>query len=177
MATKSNILILPGFNQKNIEWAQGVSQKLAGQFKTEVYKWRHWRTNNESDFSAEDEAEAIATKLTQSSTSKTTIIAKSIGTLVAALLIRDLGESIDKIILCGVPLNDIPENEWNKYSSLKTFKKGEGICFQNNDDSHGNYAQVSNFLKTINLDIPVIEKPGSNHDYQYFDDFKNFLLN
>ena len=127
--------------------------------------------------------------------SEVNIIAKSIGTLATTAIIKetiakkaseffesanleevsDDAMKLSKIILCGIPLNDMNEDEkWN-YKILSDYPSEKIIVFQNSEDEHGTFEEVRRFLSEINPNIKVIEKPGSTHNYPYYSEFLEFL--
>ena len=106
---------------------------------------------------------------------KVNIIAKSIGSYVLMLLIPKIKNHIEKIILCGIPINDLDEDDQEKYRVLSDVDAQGVICFQNKDDSHGSYDQIKDFLSGINSDIEVVSKPTATHEYPYSSDFIEFL--
>ncbi|HSX48856.1 MAG TPA: hypothetical protein VLE44_01200 [Candidatus Saccharimonadales bacterium] len=158
-------IVLPGYSLKNKDWAYEVRNKLQGD--VEVAEWAHWSDENEK-WNPQKEAERIASKVGEETVN---IIAKSLGTLVACFLIPNI--KVNKIIFCGIPLNDMGENDYSQYKILS--KLENIIIFQNDNDAHGNFLQVKEFVGKINSGIKIIEKIGDTHDYPYYEDFKKFL--
>src|SRR5258706_3478 len=103
--------VLPGFSLKNKEWAEEVKAKLPPNLNPQVIYWKHWQTENNNDFNQEDEAKKIVELVEQD---QLTIIAKSIGTYITSLVIPQLFDQIEKLILCGIPLNDMKPEEQNR---------------------------------------------------------------
>jgi hypothetical protein len=169
-----NVLILPGFSAKNIDWAEQVAHNFLPQFEAKIHQWKHWRTGDKSDFSVKNEVEEIITQTAEYMATEISVLAKSIGTFVLAQVLQQSPHLFAKIILCGIPLNDLEKEEWNVYESFK-YIDSRTICFQNDQDPHGDFAQVSNFFKEKNIQIPVVKKLADNHDYCYSDEFKSFL--
>ena len=56
----------------------------------------------------------------------------------------------NKIILCGIPINDFESGDAEFYEVLSKLKSGKVICIQNNDDPHGNLDQIRKLLNSIN---------------------------
>lgn len=159
-------LVLPGYSIKNKDWAYEVKDKLQG-FDVEVVEWLHW-SDEKNKFDPEKEAKRIASKVREETVN---IIAKSLGTLSSCYLIPNV--KVNKIIFCGIPLNDMDENDHAQYKILTKLKNI--IVFQNDKDTHGDYSQVKEFLGKINSQIKIIEKIGDTHEYPYYEDFKEFL--
>ena len=169
------IFILPGYSITNKVWAYEVKSKLMPDFDVQVFEWKHWTETNVV-FEVDKEVDRII-DFTKGE-DKLNIIAKSIGTLVTMKLFKDLKHKIGKIILCGVPLNDLEEEDFSAYKILDGIAHPENIvCFQNSEDPHGNYQQVFAFLDNINSKIKIIDKGSKTHDYPYYEDYFNFLRN
>ena len=160
-------IILPGYSHKNKEWAEEVAKNIPD---SEVYEWKHWSDLNVK-FSAKEEAENVRKIITAGDTS---IIAKSIGTLVAVMTLKNI--KVNKVVFCGVPVNDINDDEKYEYKILADFPAEKIIVFQNSEDEHGKFEEVRNFLSQINPLIKIVEKPGGTHDYPYYEGFKEFLI-
>jgi len=157
--------ILPGYSIKNKEWLEKTAEnvKLEGQIRP-VY-WDHWDDSSQK-FNAEEKADLI---VRHTKGDQLNIVAKSIGTLVAALIIEKVPDQINRVILCGIPVNDLKSEE------METIKKaihslGDKIMvLQNDADPHGTFDQVKDFGN-------VTSKPADNHEYLYSEDFQNFLI-
>jgi len=106
---------------------------------------------------------------------KINLISKSIGTLVAMLVLKKEAPKIAKIILCGLPINDIKRKDLEYYQILSKFPGRNILCFQNKNDPHGEYANTCKFLNTINTEILIKEGSRDDHEYPYFDAFTDFL--
>ncbi|MEK7497466.1 MAG: hypothetical protein AAB656_00935 [Patescibacteria group bacterium] len=161
-------IVLPGYSPSNKEWAEETAKNLPN---SQVHYWKHW--DEKTKFTQGIEANEIIKEVDGNTIN---ILAKSLGTYVLAILIAKKKVLINKIILCGIPLGDLRERDAEIYKSAFTnFDPEKVICFQNSDDLHGSYTKISEFLKNINPKIKIISKKASNHDYPYFEDFKNFL--
>lgn len=169
------IFILPGYSVSNKEWAYGVKTKLMPDFDVAVYEWKHW---TEAGKSLDIGIEVASIVDYSKNEDKIDIIAKSIGTLVLMKLLEVIKPKIRKVILCGIPLNDLKEEDFSAYKILENITHPENIiCFQNSEDPHGNYQQLFAFLDNINSRIKIIDKGGNTHEYPYYEDFFNFLKN
>jgi len=159
-------LVLPGYSLKNKDWAYEVKNRLQG-FDVEVVEWLHW--NDESiKFDPQSEAKRVANKIGDE---RVNIIAKSLGTLAACYLIPNI--KVDKIIFCGIPLNDMDQHDYLQYKILKNLKNI--IIFQNDKDKHGTFLEAKEFVGKINPEIKIIEKGSNTHDFPYYEDFQKFL--
>jgi len=164
--------ILPGYSSGNKDWADEVAKnlKLEGQIRP-IY-WDHWEDESQT-FKPKEKVDLI---IRHSKGESINIIAKSVGTLVAALVTKEIPDQIGKIILCGIPtVSD---------ERLKIFKEAFGnfssekiIVFQNKKDPLGSFNEVKEFMTRVNPKINVISKPRSDHHYPYYEEFELFLEN
>lgn len=166
--------ILPGFSAHNKDWAEDVAKNLnlPGGKDDQIRPifWDHW-TDPSKTLKPKGKARLIADLAPQR---KVNIIAKSVGTLVAAHVIRGIPDQINKLILCGIPtVSD---------ERLKIFKEAfagippeKVICFQNEGDPFAKAVAVSKFLAKVNPKIKVVATPRSDHNYPFFEDFNKFL--
>src|SRR3989344_758063 len=160
-------IILPGYSLKNKDWAEQVKQELGSE--TRVVYWPHWENpETKTDW------EQLASELAAKNTEEVNIVAKSVGTLVAMLLLRN-GVKIKKLVLCGVPVIDFQEGDEKLFDALKGFPSENILCIQNENDNHGSFAEVEKFLHSINPQIKIVSKPRDDHEYYYSEDFKQFL--
>lgn len=131
--------------------------------------WNHWE-DPEKSFRPREKADLIAR---HSKGEKLNIIAKSIGSLVASYIIEEIPGQINKVIICGIPLNDISDAEKQTIKkALESLNKEKLICFQNANDTHGNFTQVKKFLP---VGVKLVSEPRSDHHYPYYSEFNQFL--
>jgi predicted alpha/beta hydrolase family esterase len=164
-------IILPGFSIKNREWAEEIKKNLDVTFPTTVYYWKHWETNKTENDWINQEAQRVLINTQE----VVNIIAKSIGTVVAMVVLKLKPDSVNKIILCGVPIRDFLKGDEKYYEILTGFPSEKFICFQNKEDKHGSYKEVKKFLLSINQKLDIVSKPRSDHEYPYAKDFMDFL--
>lgn len=156
--------ILPGYSAKNKDWVDDVSKNLnIGGDLRPIY-WDHWQDESQK-FKPEEKARLLGDLAPGMVVN---IVAKSVGTLVAAYMIEAIPEQIKKVVFCGIPITDLSNDEIELIKKVVRLCGDKIICFQNENDPHGSFAQVKEFTKAI-------LKPGSNHEYPYYEDFSNFL--
>ena len=166
-------IILPGYSASNREWLQETAGKINMEGEIMPIYWDHWIDTGKK-FDPKEKAQLIGGV---TGMSLVDIIAKSIGTLVAAYMIQENPEKINKVILNGICLNDLNEDDKEIIkAALKLISPGNIICYQNEEDPHGNFDQAKNFLSGIDTEIKVVFKSGDDHEYPYFEDFHDFLL-
>lgn len=157
-------LILPGYSASNKEWVDETAKSLKVEGTIRPFYWMHW-TDENSKFDVQEKAELIAKHLRGE---KANIIAKSIGTLVASLAIKTISDQINKVIFCGIPVNDISKEELEIIKSVAKSLGDKITIIQNSNDPHGTFVEVKDFGN-------VIEKDNDTHDYLYFEDFVNTM--
>ncbi len=176
-------IILPGYSLSNREWAEEVKRKLGEKNKAFVHEWKHWATGEQKDFSVEGEAKKILSEVGSGSVN---IIAKSIGTLVAATLLNKqslassagkIAPQINKLILCGIPSAFIKDNklEDESYFGLKKLSPDKVVVFQNEKDPLASFEKIKEMFSKIDPQIKVIEKDREDHDYPFYSDFEKIL--
>jgi pimeloyl-ACP methyl ester carboxylesterase len=159
--------ILPGYSLKNKEWLEECAMSLKVEGTIRPVFWEHWNDPDEK-FKPKEKASLIAR---HAKGDKVNIIAKSIGSLVAAYIIEQIPDQINKVIICGIPLTDLKEGE-DIIKVLETLDPAKIICFQNEFDPHGSFTEVRAFLPEK---IKVVSKERSDHHYPYYTEFNEFL--
>jgi predicted alpha/beta-hydrolase family hydrolase len=161
--------ILPGFSLKNKEWLEECAMSLKVEGTIRPIFWEHW-DDSEAKFDKKEKATLLSR---HSKGDKINIIAKSIGSLVASYIIEQVPHQINKVIICGIPINDIGESEKETIKkALESLGVEKLICFQNGGDPHGNFDQIRAFLPEK---IKVVSKERSDHHYPYYTEFNGFL--
>ena len=161
-------LFLPGFSTRNRDWMETTMHDLSDLKFIPIY-WDHWNTNAES-MNYEDQVNKIFDQLFE----PVNILAKSIGTVVASKLIN-IGVKTNKILLCGLPINPLPEAKPEIELALNKLDSKNVLIFQNEKDPVGSYSDVSSWITNIQKDLKVVSKPRDDHSYPYSEEFKRFL--
>lgn len=165
-------IILSGYSIHNKEWLEETAEKIGVGGEVRPIFWEHW-TDPASEFDAEEKAKLIDNV---AGMRVVDIIAKSIGTFVAGCIIQKSPEKIHKVVLCGICLNDLNDNEKEILkSALKLIPPENVVCFQNEEDPHGDFNQAKKFLSDVDSKIRAISKPRDDHEYFYIDEFREFL--
>ncbi|OGG06858.1 hypothetical protein A2872_00545 [Candidatus Gottesmanbacteria bacterium RIFCSPHIGHO2_01_FULL_42_12] len=161
------LLILPGYSPNNKSWAQEVQKRIGG----EAWSWRHWTQEKEENW-AERETARI---LEQIGRERVSFIAKSIGTAVAMKILAKIPSQVEKLILNGIPINDLYPEDVKLYNPLANFDARNIKIFQNESDPHGTFAQAEEFIGKINPEVKIISKSRNDHEYPYYQDFAYVL--
>lgn len=165
-------IILPGYSDKNKLWLETVASELKTENEVRTIYWNHW-TDFHKKFDPKDKAIDVVDVMLDDSAN---LIAKSVGTLVASYVILRAPEKIKKVIFCGLPLNDLTEDDKKIVQEALTKISPENIvCIQNDKDPHGDFDAVSKFVSVVNPSIKIISKQADTHEYLYTPDFEEFL--
>ncbi len=163
--------ILPGYSPGNKQWAEEVAKNLKLNHEIRPLFWDHWENPGKS-FNPKKKADEIIDVLMKD---KCNIIAKSVGTLVSSYMLQKISDRVSKVILCGIPTVSEERLEIFK-SAFSNFPSENVVCFQNIKDPWATYGEVKEFMSKVNPKISVIEKPRSDHNYPYFEDFQKFFI-
>lgn len=162
-------IILPGYSLKNKDWAESIANEMELGHKVLVHNWKHWTKGG--SLSQKFEVEKILAEIGKDDVN---IVAKSVGTLIAMLVLLKVSGNVNKIILCGIPSISSQRKDVFKIA-LKDFPKNRIVCFQNAKDPFVSYKEVVKFMREVDPKILVIEKPRSDHHYPYPEEFVKFL--
>lgn len=158
-------LILPGYSDSNKDWVDSVAKSLTVGDIIRPFYWAHW-TDPVKVFDPREKAELIAR---HTKGENVNIVAKSLGTLVAAYVIELIPDQIEKIIFCGIPLKDLKPEEIEKIKEVIAKNNSKFVGFQNSSDPHGQFNDVKDFGN-------MVVKEASDHNYYYFEEFNSFLV-
>ena len=163
--------ILPGYSSRNKDWADEVAKnlKLDGQIRP-IY-WDHWKDESQT-FKPKEKAELI---IRHSKGETMNMVAKSVGTLVAALIAKEIPSQVNKVILCGIPT--VSEERLKIFrEAFSNFPPEKIIVFQNKKDPFATDIEVKEYMKKVNPKIKVVSKERSGHNYPYYEEFNNYLI-
>ena len=156
--------ILPGYSPHNKAWAEEVAKNLKVEGEIRPVFWGHW-SDPEYKFKPKEKADLL---VRHTKGEAVNIVAKSIGTLVASYIISQVPDRISKVIFCGIPVNDLGQENID-FIKKEIKKLGDKIViYQNEDDPHGAFRQVKDFGK-------VYLKARADHDYPYYEEFNSYL--
>ncbi len=167
-------LLIGGGSFKNKAWVEELKAQLEPGIPTLPLIFQAWEQGesvNGLNFPLElDKALKIV------GDQKFNLLCKSVGSILGMKILERIPTQVEKIIVCGFPLNDFTAEELEAYQVLKNFPVETILCFQNNADPHGSFEEAKSFIAAVNPDIKIVEKIADSHDYPYFQDFKDFLL-
>lgn len=166
-------LIIPGYSAHNKSWVEETAKNIKIDGTIRPIFWDHW-TDPEKKFDAKEKARILSNI---SPNIIINIVAKSIGTLVASYIILNNPDAIGKVILNGIPMNDM-NNEDKKVirDALKSLPAEKIVCILNNKDPHLDFSETKSFVENANPKVKVISKDRNNHEYPYFEDFQKDII-
>lgn len=162
--------ILPGYSAHNKDWAKDVAKNLKVDGEIRPVFWDHW-TDPGKHFKPKEKARLLSDLAPNLFIN---IIAKSVGTLVAAYMLKNVGVQIKKVILCGIPSVSDERLEVFK-EAFGSFPPEKVVCYQNERDPFAKPADIKKFMAKVNSKINVVSMPRHDHHYPYFDEFQKFL--
>ena len=122
-------LVIPGYSAHNKTWVEETAKNIKVEGQIRPIFWDHW-TDSEKKFNAKEKAKILSNI---SPNIIINIIAKSLGTLVASHIILNNPDAIGKVVLNGIPLNDISEEDKGVIGkALEALNNNNVICIQNN---------------------------------------------
>jgi len=166
-----NALILPGNSLRHREWGKDLAVAVTPLFGTvHMHEYRHWDTG-EPEADTDYELEQLQ-KLT--ALGGYVIIAKSIGTVIAAIGIERGVLTPTHCLFMGIPLNVVDQLKLDFADMMKNLPS---TVIQNTSDPYGSFADVSTQLMspTNAGSFSLIENPGDTHDYLDFDQIKQLI--
>ncbi len=166
-----NALLLPGNSQRHEKWIEDLRKALASHFDiTETQHYRHWQSGEEK---ADVDYELSVAQSKADQLKPYTVIAKSIGTVIAAKGTAEGKLHPNKLILLGIPINggapQAPFREWLEKIKLPI------VIVQNTNDPLGSFSDVRSAFEFKNRNILYVELPGNTHDYLDFRAIENLI--
>ncbi len=163
--------ILPGYSPRNREWAEEVAKSLKISGEVRPIFWDHW-TDPIQTLRPKEKAELIVRLASKKG--QINIIAKSVGTLIAAYIARAIPDRIEKVVLCGVPSTSLMRQKIFG-DAFSNFPPEKIIVYQNDGDPFKKPDEIKTFFSKINTNIKVIAKPRRDHNYPYYEEFNAYL--
>lgn len=166
-------LVIPGYSSHNKTWVEETAKNIKIEGQIRPIFWDHW-TDHEKKFNAKEKARILSNI---SPNIIINIIAKSLGTLVASNIILNNPDAIGKVVLNGIPMNDMGDEDKKVISdALKSLPANKIVCILNNKDPHFDFNETKSFIKNANPEIKIISKDRDDHEYFYFEDFQKNII-
>lgn len=172
------IIFLPGFSLYNRDEMNAVSDYLNSKgLKVQRVEWNHWADDTIA-WDTDAEVEKVKEVISKIGEDSFILMGKSIGTFVAVNVLKSINKSqLKEIVLMGLPLNDLSDEERALYKEVLFSAQDVGITvLQNESDSHGSAADVTKLLDGVNLQL-IIKEGVTDHKYNYPEDIYNLVKN
>lgn len=170
-------VILPGYSAHNKDWAEEVAKNLKIGGEIRPIFWAHW-TDPEKYLRPKEKAQDIVDILKGD---RANLIAKSVGTLVAAYVVRSIPDQVSKVVLCGIPSTSDERLEIFR-EAFANFPVEKVICFQNEHDPFKTPKDIEDFMEKVHpqhqkfgVGVKVEPKQRNDHHYPYYEDFNKFF--
>lgn len=159
------VLILGGNSPHHRDWIRQLGAHLEGAgHEVLLHDYHHW-TTGESLADVDYELEQLAARM--EGQGDYVVIAKSIGTVIAAL---GVGRGIltpSRCVLLGIPYDGIAGETPGFDDSLRQLPRT--VVIQNEHDPFGTADVVAAHLETVqNTAVTLVRTPGDTHDYLDF---------
>lgn len=159
-----NALLLPGNSKRHAEWAQALNEALVPYCDSvHTQQYRHWQTGEDR---ADVDYEIGVAQTKAKDLSPYVVIAKSIGTVIAAEGTANGALHPEKLILMGIPIKGGASTE-----SFRAWLRETNIpitIIQNTSDPLGTFLEAKNAFDDLGVHISFAELPGDTHDYLDF---------
>lgn len=166
-----NLLLLPGNSSRHALWVEELKTALSPHFSNiQTQHYRHWQTREEF---ADIQHEITVAKAQEETIKPYTIIAKSIGSVIAVNGVSTGSLHPEKLVLLGVPINGGVSVE-----SFAGWLRGVDVpvvIAQNTADPLGSYNDVKVAFEQSGGHLSFVELPGTTHDYLDFAAIKGLI--
>lgn len=159
------VLILGGNSRRHYDW----TRQLGAYFVTAgheivLHDYRHWATGDETT-DVDYELAQLASLMNDEK--DYAILAKSIGTVITVLGVKQGVLRTSRCVLLGIPYKVAVGQLADFDADLKLLPST--IVLQNEYDPYGSAEEVASHLAVVqNPAIKLIETPGDTHDYTDF---------
>ena len=159
-----NALLLPGNSSRHGEWIESLKLAVAPRFQhTETQHYRHWQAGGKQ---ADIDYEIGVAQSKVERLEPYIIIAKSIGTAIAAKGVVDEKLKPEKLVLLGVPINGgVPKDLFSRWLQVIDVQI---VFVQNTGDPLGSFSDVRAAFADKSSSVSFVELPGETHDYLDF---------
>ena len=168
-------VFLSGFSDHNRDWMNSVINSIPS-IGFQPINYPHW--GKEVDFSSylsNLDLDKYLSELLENTDPEINIISKSFGTLIASKIIQSKKYKVNKIIMCGLPLNML-RNYSSIYSALLDIPVNNLLLIQNEFDKYGPASEIRTQLMGMGINKElVINSQDSSHEYNNLQLFAQFI--
>jgi len=162
-----DIVILGGNSKKNIEWLNKMSDAYSLSYKVYSIFYESWR-QEEKDIDINEEL--IKLKKYDKEHKDYIVVAKSMGTIITLLAIKNKIINPKLIILEGIPVKYIEDRNYDLHDLfIEANNKTKVYVIQQKNDYQ---CSSEKLIKEIPYFIPIITVPGKDHGYNDINDIK-----
>lgn len=169
-------IFLPGFSGQynGPEMMEIVEYLKSKGHNVQDIHWPHWQ-DEKAEFLADTEVEKVWHVISGSADKDIVIVAKSIGTWVAARLMHLHPEfNPQKVILLGVPVSSLPEEDMRMYPEYFSRVSKNLHIIQNEHDPFGSSDQVRELFSSTPAQL-VTKAENATHAYNYKEDVEKLI--
>lgn len=160
-----NLLVLGGNSQRHHTWIREIGASLEAEgHKVTLHDYTHWSTGDEA---ANVDLEVKAIEQLMSDRTDYAVVAKSIGTVIAAVAIERGALRPSQCVLLGVPLNSLGKHLPDVHHEFSALPQTTFI--QNEHDPLGSAQDVRAYVEQSPPSrMQFVTTPGDTHDYRDF---------
>jgi hypothetical protein len=148
------IIGAPGIKPETVEWMTRLGDALHFPAAIELLNYRHWSSGGEADVAYE--ACQLAGRTPD------LVIAKSLGTMIAATAFESEGFRPARAIFIGSPLNRFGESDYRRLSSM--LREVPAILIQQDRDPAGTFRALEQRVSGI-PNCRLVQVEGDDHVY------------
>ena len=168
----SHLIVLPGNSPRNRAWSESCVDYFSLQFNTvHMQTYDHWESAEQwLDFAIEQHKLQQHVAELPTSTA-VTIMAKSIGTILALKSIKHAEVAPTRCVFFGMPLDlaaaDIFQNDWSPLRDLTI----PTMAFHNDADPTASYDFTKATVAELAPSVELVTCQDNTHDYCNFDEY------
>jgi len=170
-----DLLIFGGEGYHNKSWAEEVDRQLGSLFDhCTVHNYLHWQ-NDGQNIDIQKELTLLPQEVM--GLNSYIVIAKSIGTVLTAMAIKQHILNPQKCIFLGIPMMAVDRHKVEVSDYYKSINVPV-MFIQNNHDPLGSATDVKEYLEELaSVNYQFIELQGDTHDYSDYGQLKTIVAN
>lgn len=164
------LIVLPGGSPRNKAWADTCAEHFASWFDdVHVQYYDHWESGN---YELDENVELPKLKKAVDEEVETYVFAKSIGSILTLLAVKEGVIKPEKCVFFGMPLELVAgsffKDDWSALSDFPVL----AIAFHNDNDPISYDFTKQTLLDHAPAHLKFITKVGDNHNYTEFRDYE-----
>jgi hypothetical protein len=158
------IIGAPGIKPETVEWMSRLTDALQFSAAVEILKYRHWQSGDEAD--VKHEARQLAQRRPD------LVIAKSLGSMIAATAFESEGFQPGQAVFIGSPLNRFGESDYRRLSAM--LRGVPTLLIQQDRDPTGSFRELRNHVGNP-PNCRLVEVVGNDHIYTNIDELAEIV--